>query len=232
MAAPTLLDYATSDWTDSSTSTETTDDLDWSAAGDIIVVLGATEDNGLAMATPTGTGITLAALSGLPTSTGSSAKVYGWSATAAADGNTVLTSANGASGARGVSAWAYSGSGGLGTPVINVGASITVSATVAQDSSVVMVLADWNATADVTVDTVPAGGTIRQANQVSGLATFLVIEWAGQAAGTRSYGVANWTGTGTVSKAAVEVQGTASAAALGTKPVVAPSVAVHRAATY
>lgn len=217
MAAPTLLDYATSDWTDSSTTVETTDDLDWSAAGDVIVVLGATEDNGLAMATPTGTGITLAALSGLPTNSANSTKVYGWSATAAGDGNTVLTSTNGASGARGIAAWAYTGSTGLGTPVTNVGTGITVSVTVAQDSSVVMVLADWSASADVTVDTVPAGGTIRQAHQVSGLATFLVVEWSAQAAGTRSYGVANWAGTGTVSKAAVEVKGTAGASPSATE---------------
>lgn len=213
MAAPTLLDYATSTWTDSSATTETTDDLDWNASGDVIVVLGATEDNGLAMATPTGTGITLAALSGLPTNTANSAKVYGWNATASGNGNTVLTSTNGASGARGIAAWAFSGSAGLGTPVVNVGTSIVVSVTVAQDSSVCMILADWNATADVTVTTDPVGGTIRQATQVSGLATFLVVEWSSQSAGTRNYGVSAWTGTGTVSKAAVEVQGTAGGTA-------------------
>ena len=216
MAAPTLIDYAESTWTDPSVTTETTDDLNWDSAGDVVVVLGATEDNGLAMATPTGTGLTLGALSGLPTNTGSSCKVYGWSATAAGDGNTALTSTNGASGARGIAAWSWSGSSGLGTPVVNVGSGITVSVTVAADSSVVMVLADWSATTDVTVDTTPAGGTIRQANVVSGLATFLVVQWDAQAAGTRSYGVSNWTGTGTVSKAAVEVLGAGGSALTAT----------------
>jgi hypothetical protein len=230
VAAPTLIDYAESTWTDPSVTTETTDDLNWDSAGDVIVVLGATEDNGLAMATPTGTGLTLSALSGLPTATGSSCKVYGWSATAAGDGNAALASTNGASGARGIAAWSWSGSAGLGTPVVNVGSGVTVSVTVAADSSVVMVLADWNATTDVTVDTTPAGGTIRQANAVSGLATFLVVQWDAQAAGTRSYGVSNWTGTGTVSKAAVEVLGAAGASpapttATGTGAAGAPAVA-------
>lgn len=218
MAAPTLLDYAESDWTDQITA-ETTDDLNWNASGDRIVVLGATEDNGVTAATPTGTGITLGAMSGSPTNTGSSCKAYAWSATASADGNTVLTSTNGGTGARGIAAWAYSGSDGLGTPVINVGTGLTVSVTTSQDSSVVMVLADWNATTDVTVTAEPAADSIiRQNNVVSGLATFLVIEWANQAAGTRNYGVTAWTGTGTVSKIAVEVLGTASAAAIPFNP--------------
>lgn len=211
MAAPTLLDYAESNWADTSTSVDTTDDLDWAAATDVIVVLGATEDNGLSMATPTGTGITLSALSGLPTNTASSCKGYGWSGSVSGNGNSVLTSTNGASGARGLAAWAFSGSGGLGTPVVSVNTNLTHNMTVAQDSTVVMVLADWNATADVTVTTVPAGGTIREATQATGgtTATFLVIEWANQAAGTRAYGVSAWTGTGTITKVSVEVLGTA-----------------------
>ena len=212
MAAPTLLDYAESNWADISATVDTTDDLDWASAADVIVVLGATEDNGITMATPTGTGITLSALAGLPTNTASSCKGYGWSGAAAGNGNSVLTSTNGASGARGIAAWAYSGSDGLGTPVVTVSTALTHNITVLADSSVVMVLADWNATADVTVTTVPAGGTIREATQATGgtTATFLVIEWANQAAGTRAYGVSAWTGTGTITKVSVEVKGTAA----------------------
>lgn len=209
MAAPTLLDYAESVWNDPSATVETTDDLDWAAA-DVIVVLGATEDNGVTMATPTGTGITLSALTGLPTNTASSCKGYGWSGAVTGNGNSVLTSTNGASGTRGISAWAYSGSAGLGTPVVTIDTALTHNVTVLQDSSVVMVLGDWNATTDVAVTTVPAGGTIREAVNDPGTATFLVIEWANQAAGTRAYGVSAWTGTGMITKVTVEVKGTSS----------------------
>lgn len=213
MAAPTLLDYAESNWTDAASTSEVTDDLDWSGSGDIVVALGATEDNGNTLGTPTATGLTFAAMSGSPTNTGSSCKAYAWSATASSNSNSTVTSTtDGATAGRGIAAWAWSGSAGLGTPVVDVGTGITVNVTVAQDSAVVMVLADWNATADVTVTTVPAGGTIREANTPGGggRCTFLVVEWQAQSAGTRAYGVSAWTGTGTVSKIAVEVQGTAS----------------------
>lgn len=210
MAAPTLLDYAESNWADAVSTSEVTDDLNWNAAGDVIVALGATEDNAVTLGTPTATGLTFAAMSGTPTNTGSSCKAYAWSATGAGDSNSVVTATtDGTSSGRGISAWAWSGSGGLGTPVVNVGAGITVNVTVEQDSSVVMVLADWNATADVTVTSDPVGGTIREASTpgAGGRCTFLVVEWNSQAAGTRAYGVSAWTGTGTVSKIAVEVKG-------------------------
>lgn len=221
MAAPTLLDYAESTYSDTGSS-ETTDDLNWNASGDIIVVLGITEDNARTISTPTGTGLTLAALSGLPTNTSNSCKGYGWSATASGDGNTTLTATTSVGFACGISAWAFSGSDGLGSPVVGVTASLTVSVAVAQDSSVVMIFGDWNATSDVTVDTDPAGGTIREATFVSGRASFYVAEWHNQSAGTRNYGLTNWTGTGTITKVAVEVQGTASAG------VALPSLVVPR----
>jgi hypothetical protein len=209
MAAPTLLDYAQSTWTGTATGSEVTSDLDWAASGDAVLCLGATEDNTRTLNTPTATGLTFAALTGLPTNTASSAKVYGWKATASGNGNSVVTATgDGSNAARGIAAWAWSGSDGIENPVVNVGTGLTVNVTVQQaDSTVCMVLADWNATADVTVTTTPAGGTVRQINQVSGLVTFAVVEWTAQATGTRAYGLTAWTGTGTVSKAAVEVRG-------------------------
>lgn len=211
MVAPTLLDYAQSTWTGVSTGSEVTADLDWAASGDLVLCLGATEDNTRTLNTPTATGLTFAAMTGLPTNTGSSCKVYGWKATAAGNNNSVVTATgDGSSAARGISAWAFSGSDGIENPVVNVGTGLTVSVAVQQaDSTVCMVLADWNATTDVAVTTTPAGGTVRQINNVPGVATFAVVEWTGQAAGTRAYGLTAWTGTGTVSKAAVEVRGSA-----------------------
>ena len=212
MAAPTLLDYVQSTWSGTGTSETTAANLDWTAAGDVIVCLGCTEDNGITLTTPTATGLTLAALSGSPTTTASSCKGYGWSATAAGSGSSALSSNLNGNNAAGLAAWAFAGVSSLVVPTPVVSAALTMSMTVAQDSSVLMVLGDWNATTDVTVDTSPAGGTLRVAQATSG-ATFLVVEWHNQAAGTRGYGVANWTGTGTITKFATEVRGVASAAA-------------------
>lgn len=212
MTAPTLLDFGESNWTDTSL-TETTADIDWSAAGDFVIVLGATEDNAQTIGTPTATGLTFAAMSGTPTNSSNSCKAYAWSATAAGNNNSTVT-ATGAGGTatRGISAWAFTGSAALGSPVVAVSAALTVSVGVQQDSTVIMVLADWNAAVASAPVTTPAGGTVVRNTNVNGAATYVLVEWTNQAAGTRSYGIGSgWTGTGTVSKIAVEVQGTASA---------------------
>lgn len=211
MAAPTLLDVALSTFSGTGTS-DTTDDLDWSGAGDRIVVLGITEDNGITFTTnpPTISGVTLSALSGLPTATSNSCKGYGWSGTAVGNSNSTVSSNLSGNNSAGLAAWAFSGSDGIGSPVIGINANLTVSVGVAQDSSVLLIMGDWNATADVAVTPDPAGGTQRIAQATTG-ATFMVFEWHNQAAGTRPYGVSGWTGTGTITKVALEVQGTASA---------------------
>lgn len=211
MAAPTLLDYVQSTWSGTGTSETTTANLDWTAAGDVIVCLGCTEDNAITLTTPTATGLTLAGLTGSPTNTASSCKGYGWSATAAGSGSSALSSNLSGNNAAGLAAWAFSGVSSLVVPTPVVSAALTISMTVAQDSSVVLVIGDWNATADVAVDVSPAGGTLRVAQMTSG-ATFLVAEWHSQAAGTRGYGVTNWTGTGSITKFAAEVRGVASSA--------------------
>lgn len=220
MAAPTLRDYVESVWSDQvSAGTEaSTAALDWTTSGDLILVLGATENNDQTLATPTATGLTFSAMSGTPTNTSNSCKAYAWSATASGSGSsTVSSTSGGGTSQRGLSAWAFGDSSGLGTPVVNVGTGRTVSMTVAgPDSTVVMVLADWTATSDVAFTSTPSGATVREAVNGTG-ATFLVLEWTNQAAGTRNYGVnTDWTGTGTISKVAVEVKGTAVTAFDGT----------------
>jgi hypothetical protein len=208
--APTLLDYASSAY--ASGSPRVTDDLDWMANGDRIISLCATEDNGVLQGTPSATGLTLAALSGTPTNTASSCKAYGWSATASGDGNSTLSSTqSGNSGSAGLSAWAFKDSASLGTAVVAVSTALVNSVTVEDNSSVVMVLADWNAAVASAPVLTPAGGILRVNTNVNGAATFLVAEWHAQTAGTRNYGVSSgWSGTGTVSKIATEVKGTAS----------------------
>lgn len=232
MAAPTLRDYVESNYTDSGTSETSGAALDWSAAGDLVVALGMTEDNTRTLSTPAATGLTFAAMSGSPTNTSSSCKGYAWSATAAGSGSQTVTAAtDGGAAKRGISVWAWGGSDGLGTPVVNVGTGKTVSVTVVgPDSTVVMILGDWDATSDVTFTTVPAGGTVREAVSNAGTATFIVIEWTNQAAGTRSYGVdTDWTGTGTITKLAVEVKGTGTSGATINAGVIAAVAALPTA---
>ena len=173
---PTLA-YVESNFGDTAGSSETTASLS-RTTGDLVVALGMTEDQGNTFTgPPTGTGLTFAAMTGSPTATASSCKGYAWSATAASTQNTTLTASTDAGSVAGLGAWAATGSDGLGTPVIDTSTARTVSVAVAQDeSAVVMILGDWTPTADTTLTTVPAGGTIREATAVSGRATFLVIE--------------------------------------------------------
>lgn len=213
MAAPTPLDYAASTFTGVGTS-EVTADVDWAGNGNLILALLITEDQGVTAGTPTATGLTFSALSGSPTNTANSCKGYGWSATASADGNSAITSTLNSNQSAGMSAWAFADHGGLGgiaipTPAASAVASLTVQG---PNSTVVAILGDWNATTDVTVTTEPTGGTVREAVSISGNATFLVVEWTNQAAGTRNYGVTAWTGTGTITRVVAEVKGLAGGA--------------------
>lgn len=202
-----LIDYKGSTFTGTASSEATSAALAWNANGNRIVVLGATEDNGETINTPTATGLTFSALSGLPTTTGSSCKGYGWSATASGSGSSVISATTSIGIGAGIAAWSFESTDGVGTPVVNVGTGLTVSVTVPEGATVLMILADWNATTDTTVTASPSGANIREAANVSGRATFLALEWPNQAAGTRTYGVTNWTGTGTVTKVAVCVLG-------------------------
>lgn len=213
MTAPTLLSYVESTWSGTASSETTATAATWNASGDRVIVLGITEDNGETINTPTATGLTFAALSGLPTNSASSCKGYGWSATATGSGSSTITASTSIGIAAGIAGWAFSGVNAIVVPTPVISAALTVTITVAQDSSVLLALGDWNATTDVTVDPTPGDGTVREATMVSGRASFYIAEWHNQAAGTRAYGLTNWTGTGTITKVPVEVQGVASAAA-------------------
>ena len=60
MAAPTLNSTTSSTYTDASSASETVV-ISWSA-GDVIVVLGATEDSTRTLNTPTATGLTFSSI--------------------------------------------------------------------------------------------------------------------------------------------------------------------------
>lgn len=216
---PTLSAYQQSTWSDQTGTTEATAALTWSA-GDLVLVLGFTEDNDVTLATPTATGLTFGALSGFPTATASHVKLYAWSATAGAGGTQAISSTTDGSGSmRGLAAFAFTGSDGIGTIAVQVanGSTTTQSLTRGFDNSaVVQVMGDWSATTDVTVSWTPAGFTQRVAQNNVGRATAFVASWTDQgSAGTTSYGFSAGAGTN-YSAATVEIKGTASGGAAET----------------
>lgn len=173
--------------------------------------MGATENGGASLATPTATGLTFSLINSINTGSSGNCAVYLWTATAGSNGSSTLTSTvNATSNQRGLAAYAFSGSDGLGTVATMVGsASKTTSLTRAYDNSAVInLMADWNAVSDTSVTATPVDGTVRQTGYFSGAATFFLSEWGDQgAAGTASYGIANHTGTVRMSGIVVEIKG-------------------------
>lgn len=211
MAEPTLIDYQQSTWTDNSggASSETTPSMSWNS-GDVVLVVGATEDQSSNLATPTSTGSGLS-FSLLTSANGvNNTRAYMWSATASATSSGTISSAGDNAGARGIAAFIFRSSDGLGTPQSIEGLTDkTISLTrTGANSHVVAVLADWNAVSDTTVDATPTG-TVRVAAEVAGRATFFVTSYGDQGGtGTTSYGITNHTGTVDMSGIVVEILGT------------------------
>ncbi len=208
---PTVSDYQASTWTDNGTTSEVTGTLTWSS-GDLIVVVGVGENGGFRLNTPTATGLSFSLITSVGSGVGGDGLVYMWSATAGSGGSSAVTATlidAGAAG-RGIAAFAFTNSGGLGN-------TATMSASTAKtfnlvrgtaNSAVVNVMTDWNAVADTAVNTSPAGGVVRQASEDPAHATFFANSWSDQGAtGTTAYGITDHTGTVRMSGITLEVKG-------------------------
>lgn len=235
MAAPTLVGSSASTFTTGNTA-RPTGSLSW-VAGDIILVLGMTADNSVLLSTPTGSGLSFAALAGTPTSAASSTKGYAWSATATGSATGAISSTqSGAASANGsgIAAFVYRGSDGLGTPVVSttLGSTTTQNLTRVQaNSAVAQIWGDWAAVNDTTVTWTPSGQTQDVATNISTQATFFVAHWPDEGAtGTTAYGFSGYAGAD-MTAITVEIKGSAAAAALAPRPY-AVLQAVKRAATY
>lgn len=218
--APTLVDAQSSDYSDTG-NTETTASISW-IAGDIILVFGSTENNDTScvpmcytLNTPTATGLSFSLVTSLNTtgtSGGDGTIQYLWSATAGGTGSGAISATRGdtAAGHRGISAFQYRGSSGIGTPAtIDDSTAKVISVTRSKANSLIALsMGDWAANADVTVDPSPAGGTQRVA-VANGAYTAFVFNWGDQgAAGTTDYGITAHTGTVDMAGIAVEIFGT------------------------
>jgi hypothetical protein len=210
---PTLVGSSAATFTTGNTA-RTTGSLSW-VSGDIILVFGMTADNLVTLTTPTGSGLTFAALTGTPTSAASSAKGYAWSATASGSASGAISSTqSGGSGTAGsgIVAYVYRGSDGLGTPAVStsLGATTTQNLTRAQaNSAVAQIWGDFNAVNDVVVTWTPSGQTEDVATNVSGQATFFAANWGDQGStGTTAYGFSGFAG-GDMTAITVEIKGAA-----------------------
>lgn len=226
MAEPSVVYSGASTFSDNGNVTNTVAGVSW-ATGDIVVVLGANSNNGIAasMATPTvtglsGTGLTFAAIPGGVVNNNTAnddTQCFSWSATAAGAGSGTISGTASANTAErnGFVVFVCSGSDGLGTPVLLDGSTAkTISLTRAQaNSHVWLIMADWNQVGDVTVTATPTG-TVRLASAQAGQADFFVVSFGDQGAtGTTAYGIASHTGTVDMSGIAIEIKGTAGGGA-------------------
>lgn len=211
MAQPTLASYQQSTWSGSSSASEVTATVTWST-GDLVVVLGATDDNVNTLALQNVTGLTFSPVTGSPSNVASSAKVYGWSAIATAGGSSALTATvDGSTAARGLSVFVFSGSDGVGGVSVSGALDATTTQSLTRtgaNSHVVQAWSDWNAVNDTTVTWTPTGETQRVAQFVGGRATFFVANWGDQgASGSTNYGFSGFSG-GDFSAITLEVLGT------------------------
>jgi hypothetical protein len=219
MAAPTLSDFQQSSWNGRSSVNEATTSATWSA-GDVLVAVGATEDNAtVSMGTPTATGLTFSSVQ--TTNTNNNTKCYIWTATAGSGGSGAVTSVNGgtSNALRGLAVFVYSGSDGIGNSALMASTS-TTNATVSltragNNSAVIVVMGDWTPVNDTTVTTNPStGGTVRIIQFTTGAANLYVGSWADEgAAGTTGYGIGSYTATPTWIGAVVEIKGSAGGGA-------------------
>lgn len=198
--SPSVVSVQTSSIGDTS-NTETINSVSWQS-GDIIVVIGGTENGGFQLNTPTATGLSFSLLS--QTNSGNSnsyAKAYLWVATASGSGSGDISSTRGdsSSGRRFISAYVVRGSSGVGnTNTITNSSSRTITLTRSgNNSAVIGGLVDWNALSDTTVDPTPSSGGRVDLSYGDGASYgVFAFSWADQgSAGATNYGITNQTGT-------------------------------------
>lgn len=234
MAAPTLTSQVGSTWSDLALPPEATGTLTWSTA-DRVLVIGVTEDSSISLATPTATGLTLAAL-GTAQATGSSCWLHMWEATAASGGSSTVSAAavGGASTSmRALHAFAFGNCTGF---VRTSGATLTgtqaVSVTRTQANSfMAFASGDWSASGTAGLAWTPAGQTQLQAATTANASLFCAY-WGDQGStGTTSYGTTGLAGT-KFTLAAVEILGAVGGATFIAAPPVVVAQAVNRSYTY
>lgn len=207
VTAPTFVSVTSSPYDDTSDN-ETTASVSWST-GNLIVVVGVTEDYYRELQAPTATGLTFSLVTSIGTV--DNCIVYVWSASAGSGGSSAVSCATvgGFAWRCGISVFVVSGSAGIGaTATLDGSSAKTVSLTRSYaNSGVIAAFGDWNAVDDTAVTATPTG-TVDVAKNFSGAYTAFVTHYGSQGStGTTSYGITDHTGTVKLSGACVEVRG-------------------------
>lgn len=193
-------------------------------AGDLFVVFGVMVNNQTSpsdiLTTPTvsglsGTGLTFASID-LDINEASGTHCWGssWQASATGTGSGNIQTTNGTTDHWGImvvkaDAGTHNGIGAHGNPN-NTALTQSVSV-VGPDSALGMLIGDWGAGAPAGFSFTPAGATTRQTGtQDAGQYTYYGGTWAGQGAGSTSYGLTGITASGQpYTKIFVEIKGVA-----------------------
>jgi hypothetical protein len=207
--------YQPANWNATGSAARDITGVAWSA-GDIIVIVGGTENAGTTLGNPTNANLTI----GVPKASvtvggGNEATCYVWASNAAASSQTAQTIAvtisNGLA-RGGIAVWVITGSP---TGVANAAANNTEAAFTVNTSAgsvVVYGFFDWSAnTTDQTLTT--GSGTPTERMDWGDGVNYGGYggEWVGVSAGSQSWGVTSYTGT-TVAHAVIEVLAPAGAA--------------------
>lgn len=218
MAAPTIVSYAESDVTSTTTwqnitrtpsAITTTASVSWSA-GDFIVILCGAENasTGLLFQTPTATGLTFTKTA--VGTTGAHCGAMYATATAGSGGSSQISIIHDANVNNfcGYAIWVFSGHGGIGNTVAVSDFSSTKvrSLTATLHSTVVWAVFDWAAATPVSITPSPSH-TRESAGHVTGANyTVYVADLEDVAAGAANYGVGG-SGSGPFAIVAVEILG-------------------------
>lgn len=193
---------------------EVTASVSW-GAGDLVIVVGVTEDNTIiTLGTPTASGLTFSSVT--LTNTANNCKCYCWQATAATAGSGAISSVvttDGSDHAAGITVFSISGSSGIGNTAL-LASTTTTNATVSltrgsPNSGVILAFGDWSAVNDTAVATSPSSaGTVDIIVNSSGRYTAYVAHWTDQGAtGSTSYGIGSYTATPKWIGLVVEIKG-------------------------
>lgn len=186
--------YQPSNWFEQSTATRNITGVAWSS-GDIIVVVGVTEDNTRTLTAPTNANLTFTQQ--VASATANECKVYIWTATAGSSQTSqTIASTISASGSHGgLAVWVITGSPtGIANATL-ASNETAASITAASGDVVIFLLGDWNATTPTKTPATGSGTATERIDTGNG-STYGIwaAEWVGTAAGTFSFGPNNYTG--------------------------------------
>jgi hypothetical protein len=215
---PTLIAFdQTASWQATTTPQNIGSSLTW-VTGDVIVVVGVSEDTGITLSTPTATGLTFNPI-GSANAVGNSTGMHRWVAIAASGGSGIVSIARGASSGRfGAGVWQYRGSDGIGTaPAIVATTNVKIIPLIESqnESAVINVIGDWAAGSTASPTWTPSGETQRIASDGAGVSySVMGADWAdANLATSTDYGLTAGLSTGMLAKAVIEVLGTAGGGA-------------------